>query len=118
MVVRTRKGRCTLSARQVSSALHHQAAQAEGSAINLGRSGASPHQRKSATFLALPLLQHLAQERRGPANLALRYFFRRAGSDDFASEFAGLRTDIDQIIRFTDYIQIVFNDDDGMAVIN
>src|ERR1700747_2583229 len=66
----------------------------------------------------LPLLQHLPQERRGPANLALRYFFRRAGSHDLASEFAGFRTDIDEIIRFADYIQVVLNDYHGIAVIN
>jgi hypothetical protein len=44
--------------------------------IDLGRSGASPHQRMVPNGSALPLLQHLPQERRGPANLALRYFFR------------------------------------------
>src|SRR5215475_57809 len=39
--------RCSgrVSARHVCGALHHQAAQTEGPALNLGRSGASPHQR-------------------------------------------------------------------------
>ena len=44
-----------------------------------------------------------------------RHFFRRALRDHLASTTAALGTKIDDVIRHLDDIQIVLNDDDGIA---
>lgn len=62
--------------------------------------------------------QCLAQEWRGPAALVLCDFLRRAKCDDFASVFAGFRPDIDDVISFSNDAQIMFNDDNGLAIVD
>ena len=45
-------------------------------------------------------------------------FFRRAGCDDPAASVAPFRTQVDQVIRFPDKIEIMFDDDQRVAPIH
>ena len=48
----------------------------------------------------------------------LRNCFRCAGGNDLAACIARFRPDIDNIIGFRDYAEVVLDHDDGMAVID
>ena len=44
------------------------------------------------------------------------YFLRRPAGDDLSARFAAARSHVDDIVRIFDYIQVVFNDDNGCTV--
>src|SRR5207244_4549754 len=62
-------------------------------------------------------LQYLAQIAAGVAVLARRDVFGRAAGDDFSAAFAAFGTQIDHPVGGLDDIEIVFDDDDGIAVV-
>ena len=68
-----------------------------------------------AAQLALSLLQHSPQELPGIAAFTLRHVLRRAGADDGATLVAALGAQVDQPVRHLDDVQVVFDDDDGVA---
>jgi hypothetical protein len=68
------------------------------------------------TYLALPVQQESSQHiRRMRPRLGLRDILRRALSDDASAAVAAFGAKVDDPIRFGDHIEVVLDDDDGVA---
>ena len=48
----------------------------------------------------------------------LRHLFRGAGGHEFAAAVAAFRAQIDEVVRGFDDLQVVFDDDDGVAFVH
>jgi len=61
--------------------------------------------------------KNFPQEWRGAAHPAFCDLLRCPGGNDLTAGLACFRTDIDNVIRFRDYAEIVLNHDDSMTVV-
>jgi hypothetical protein len=61
------------------------------------------------------MVERLAQEARGVRRLDARDFLGGAFRDDLAAAIAALGTEIDQVVRGLDDVEIVLDHDDGVA---
>ena len=68
-------------------------------------------------FCRAAILQNFPQEWRGSAHPVFCDLLRCPGGNDLTASLARFRTDIDNVIRFRDYAEIVLNHDDSMTVI-
>ena len=66
-------------------------------------------------FSALISLQKLFHIYSGMRVRVFRHFFRRAGGHDGAAAVAALGTHVDDIVGGLDHIEVVLDDDDGIA---
>ena len=62
--------------------------------------------------------QDVPQKWRGPAGAVFCYLLRRSGDDDFAAGISSFGTNIDDVIRFRDDTEIMFDHDDCVTVIH
>jgi len=62
--------------------------------------------------------QEFGQEWGGPALFAFHDVFRCAAGDQFAAEGAGFGADIDDVIGVGDDAEVVFDDDDGVTIVD
>ena len=59
-------------------------------------------------------LQKMTSVSTSPAGCTLGYFFRCAGNDQITTHFSTFRSKVDDIIGAFYYVQIMFDDNDGM----
>ncbi|MNK74930.1 hypothetical protein D3C87_944540 [compost metagenome] len=63
-------------------------------------------------------IQHLLEVLSGPAGGVVRHLLRGAEGHDLAAAVAALGTEVQQVVGDLDDIQIVLDDDDGVAVVD
>ena len=51
----------------------------------------------------------------GKTRLTLRHFLRRSCRDDLSTAISGFRAKINHPVSALDHVEVVFNDDDGIA---
>src|SRR5438270_11406124 len=69
-------------------------------------------------FYSAVILQDFPQKWRGAAHPVFCNLLRCPGGNDLAAGIARFWTDIDNVIRFRDYAEVVLNHDDSMTVVH